>query len=398
MAGDGGRVAPRHAARLGRALASRVRAAVATGGASVVVEAKLLLIAAALSALAFVVVLFGLIVVGGAAFAQSDSPGGGAVDCVPSAPGKVAIPARFLPIYERASTRFGLGDRGVWVLASVHQLETGFGDSDRRHVSSDGARGPMQFLPSSWRKGLGDGGMRIVVPPTATDAEGYATDGDGDGLADIDNVSDAIHAAARKLRADGAPGDWRRAVFGYNHADWYVKQVLDGADALEGSCVHAPAPPPGGPLGELPADPLQRITYLARWIESQRLHYCWGGGHAPKPGPSQSFSYCWRPGPVEGQSMKTYAAEEAGLDCSGSVRWLLVLMGYPDPGPLHSSEFATAYPSGPGSHVTIWSNDGHVYVTIDGRDWGTSDSNYAHGPGFGPQSHSGFAASHPPGL
>jgi hypothetical protein len=393
MAGHGGRVA----ARFGRALASRLRRGVATGGASVVVEAKLLLIALVLAVLVMGMVLFGLIVVGGAAFAQEQSTGGETVSCTPSDAGKAVIPERFLPIYERASARFRLGDRGVWVLASMHREETTFGDSGGQRVSDRGARGPMQFLPSTWRAGLVGGGMRIVVPPTARDEVGYATDGDGDGLADIDNVHDAVHAAARYLRANGAPGDWHSAVFGYNHSDEYVKQVLDGADTFAGTCVHAPAPPPG-PLGELPADPLQRITYVARWIEAQRLHYCWGGGHAPKPGPSQSFDYCWRPGAGPDGAVQIRGAKEAGLDCSGSVRWLLVLMGYPDPGPLHSSQFATAYPSGAGSHVTIWSSDGHVYITIDGRDWGTSDSNYAHGPGFGPQSHSGFVPSHPPGL
>ena len=55
-----------------------------------------------------------------------------------------------------------------------------------------------------------------VGPPTSTAAEGYATDGDGDGIADVWNPADAIAAAARLLRANGAPGDYRRAVFAYN--------------------------------------------------------------------------------------------------------------------------------------------------------------------------------------
>ena len=57
-----------------------------------------------------------------------------------------------------------------------------------------------------------------------------------------------------------------------------------------------------------------------------------------------------------------------------------------------------AYPSGPGKAVTIWSNVDHVWLEINGRDWGTATSNFAHGPGFGPQSTAGFVASHPPGL
>ncbi len=80
------------------------------------------------------------------------------------------------------------------------------------------------------------------------------------------------------------------------------------------------------------------------------------------------------------------------------MRWLLVLSGYKDPGPLVSGDFANAYPSGRGKPVTIWSNVDYVFVEIDGRDWGTSDSNFAHGPGFGLQSKAGFVGSHPPGL
>ena len=48
--------------------------------------------------------------------------------------------------------------------------------------------------------------------------------------------------------------------------------------------------------------------------------------------------------------------------------------------------------------MTIWSNVDHVFLEIDGRDWGTSDANFAHGPGFGAQPTAGFVPSHPPGL
>ncbi|HWB69903.1 MAG TPA: hypothetical protein VG518_07985, partial [Solirubrobacterales bacterium] len=72
--------------------------------------------------------------------------------------------------------------------------------------------------------------------------------------------------------------------------------------------------------------------------------------------------------------------------------------GFPDPGPLISNEFADRYPAGPGRRVTIWSNVDHVWIQIDGRDWGTATSNLAHGPGYGAQSIEGFLQSHPPGL
>jgi hypothetical protein len=92
-----------------------------------------------------------------------------------------------------------------------------------------------------------------------------------------------------------------------------------------------------------------------------------GGGHGPQPGPSPgSGEHC--------------PAGTEGLDCSGAVHWLLVLSGYPDPGGLRSDLLGASYPSGPGQQVTIWANIDHVFVTIDGRDWGTATANFAGGP------------------
>jgi hypothetical protein len=75
-----------------------------------------------------------------------------------------------------------------------------------------------------------------------------------------------------------------------------------------------------------------------------------------------------------------------------------VLSGFEDTGPLVSGDFAGVFPSGPGEQATIWSNAVHVLITIDGRDRGTSETNFAHGPGFAAHSKEGFLASHPPGL
>src|SRR4029077_15200674 len=70
----------------------------------------------------------------------------------------------------------------------------------------------------------------------------YGVDANDDGRKDPYNPVDAICAAARYLRAAGGDHDIRQAVFAYNHADWYVDEVLLGAqqygripDALVGS-------------------------------------------------------------------------------------------------------------------------------------------------------------------
>jgi hypothetical protein len=275
--------------------------------------------------------------------------------------GSESPPPKLVPIYVAAAKAYHLGPRGPGILASINFYETSFGTN--MGTSEAGAIGWMQFLPESW--------------------EAFGVDANGDGRKDPYDPEDAIFAAARLLRYSGAPKDWYGAIWSYNHADWYVEEVEALAAKYNGPVECTPTGPTT--LGPLPAEALKRIEYVARWIESKRLHYCWGGGHLPKPGPSPGTGEFCGPG-------------VKGLDCSGSVRWLLVLSGYPDPGGIVSGDFATAYPSGPGKVVTIWSNVTHVFIEINGRDWTTSEFNFAHGPAFQDHTTVGFVASHPPGL
>ena len=67
----------------------------------------------------------------------------------------------------------------------------------------------MQFMPATWAL--------------------YGVDGDGDGRADITNDADSAMSAANYLTASGVSAGEdgvRRAIFAYNHADWYVNDVL----------------------------------------------------------------------------------------------------------------------------------------------------------------------------
>jgi hypothetical protein len=85
----------------------------------------------------------------------------------------------------------------------------------------------MQFLGSTWRRGTPPMTVPPVGPATTSPSKGcYATDGEGDGLADVGNPADATAGAARLLRTNGAPADYRRAILSYNHAEWYVDAVL----------------------------------------------------------------------------------------------------------------------------------------------------------------------------
>ncbi len=131
---------------------------------------------------------------------------------VPSIPSSTCaaagVPPILIPIYQRASNAYGLGPQGPAVLAGINEVETAFGTN--LNVSSAGAQGWMQFMPSTW----------------AT----YGVDANGDGVRDPYNPEDAIFAAARYLSAAGMPGDTYGAIYAYNHADWYVAEVLANAN------------------------------------------------------------------------------------------------------------------------------------------------------------------------
>jgi Transglycosylase SLT domain len=114
---------------------------------------------------------------------------------------------RYSKLYKKSAKRYGFGE-DWYVLAAVGKVESNHGES--MGPSSAGAMGPMQFLPSTW--------------------ETVGVDGDGDGEANIMDPRDAIPAAARYLDRSGAPEDWYRALFAYNHADWYVVKVLGIAE------------------------------------------------------------------------------------------------------------------------------------------------------------------------
>jgi hypothetical protein len=117
------------------------------------------------------------------------------------------VPPVLIPIYQGASARYGLGPQGPAILAGINAVETAFGTN--LGPSSAGAEGWMQFMPETWAI--------------------YGVDANGDGVADPNNPEDAIYAAASYLKAAGMPADTYGAIYAYNHADWYVEEVLANA-------------------------------------------------------------------------------------------------------------------------------------------------------------------------
>ena len=122
---------------------------------------------------------------------------------------KFRIPPFLLPIYQAAGVQYGIR----WeILAAINEIETDYGRN--LNVSSAGALGWMQFMPATWKL--------------------YGTDANHDGKRDPYNPVDAIFATARYLKAAGGEADINRAIFAYNHADWYVDSVLMRARLITG--------------------------------------------------------------------------------------------------------------------------------------------------------------------
>jgi hypothetical protein len=161
----------------------------------------------------------------------------------------------------------------------------------------------MQFLGSTWRRGTPPMTVPPVGLPTISDAAGYAADGDGDGLADVWNRDDAVAGAARLLRGSGAPGDYRRALFAYNHAGWYVDRVLAKAEEYRGAL----AP-------EARGGALEVLTWAVGHVG--RFTYQLGGSTD-------------RGGTV--RDMRVREPSASTCDCSMFVRWAMAQAGI-DPG------------------------------------------------------------------
>jgi hypothetical protein len=176
--------------------------------------------AAAIALLGLSLVLLVATLMGGLAPPSSCGPGA-RTRYEPSPVALSNIPGNYLRWIRQAGGRYGLD----WsVIAGIYSIETDFGRLDARGVRSGenfaGAGGPGQFLAGTWRI--------------------YGVDGDRDGVKDRYNPADAIPSTANLLRRSGAPADYRGAVFAYNHAGWYVDDVLARAACYRGAAAADP--------------------------------------------------------------------------------------------------------------------------------------------------------------
>ncbi|MGW5722823.1 C40 family peptidase [Amycolatopsis sp. NPDC003865] len=185
------------------------------------------------------------------------------------------IPGDYLALYRAAASACPGLDWSI--LAAIGKVESDHGRSKLIGIAegtenSFGARGPMQFLQSTFdgvvaRHPLPPGGK---TPPSPWDKH------------------DAIYAAAYYLCESGAPNDIRKALFAYNHADWYVDEVLDQAERYSKAAVGT------GRCDDIQAPNFATATAINFACGQLGLPYLWGGN-----------------GPLNGDS---------GFDCSGLTK------------------------------------------------------------------------------
>ena len=230
------------------------------------------------------------------------------------------------------------------------------------------AMGPMQFLPGTWSR--------------------YASDGDGDGKADVQNVFDSSLAAARYLCSGGLnlrdPSQVMTAILRYNNSVAYARNVLGWAAAYATGVVPVNLPPitgPVPPLGDahldnyeglgpglpmnatgLPADdPLALMPLMARGDVASQIPVYPGQALGPLPGPgarsrfrSRRRSSCsaavaaTRPRraaaatPARMRGVLYHAASRGA--CSGRAGWAQMLMPQPPPAAPAPDPFAPPPP------------------------------------------------------
>lgn len=318
-----------------------------------------------------------------------------------SARARAQIPPAYLSLYIEAAARYGLD----WaILAGIGKVECDHGrDPDpsctkEGAMNSAGAGGPAQFLASTW--------------------SAYGVDGDGDGRADRWSPADAIFAMANYLRASGAPGDYRKAIYAYNHADWYVDEVEHWASVYRGQTLASAASAPEVSIADWPGVGEVEFTSGDKALLSPTDgHVALVPAQAPLVAQAmviagnelQDLPY----GP-DGHPDPRGALDE---DCSSTVNYVLYRSGVRRIGEiLRDNPLAQDYINwgapGPGRWVSIYSTTAptdHVFIVIAGLRLDTSHNGTDVGPNRnedGPRwrildhipTWAHWTVRHPPGL
>jgi hypothetical protein len=327
-----------------------------------------------------------------------------------SARARAEIPPAYLRLYLEAARRYRLD----WAtLAGIGKVECDHGrDPDpsctrEGAVNSAGAGGPAQFLAATWSE--------------------YGISADARSAPDRWNPADAILGMANYLRASGAPADYRKAIFAYNHASWYVADVerwaalyrgpaqsaaAESATAQTGSAGYAAE---GAPLADI------RSPAPVESIPGDRAVLSPRDGHValvPDGLPPTAQAMV-----IAGNELQDLPYGRAGHpeplgalseDCSSTVNYVLYRAGVrPLVEIVRENPLAQDYVDwglpGPGRWVTIYATSDHVFLVIAGLRLDTSHNGTDIGPNRtqdGPRwrildhipTWARWSVRHPPGL
>ncbi len=246
-------------------------------------------------------------------------------------------PSFLIPIYMEAGHKYGV----PWeVLAAINAIESNYGQN--LNTSSAGAVGWMQFEPSTWAR--------------------YGLAVDGHSVPNPYDPRDAIFSAAKYLAAAGAQQDVAKAVYAYNHASWYVDEVMARAHAIATHAQYQRLTVKHGTFSVNFATGLKtipvvryssgtlshfdRLIAAANMVSAANFPYVYGGGH---------------------EQPSVFAP----FDCSGSVSYVMQQAGYKVPTTVSGDIPMWKFPAGPGK-VTIFYNSWHTFMRIGNRYFGTS--------------------------
>jgi hypothetical protein len=315
------------------------------------------------------VVIVGALAHAGNAAAQGCGVQASATSLNTSGAGPVGAPAPAadVPLFQAAAVQFTLGPEGPSILAAINEVETTFGTSDLPGVHSGanhaGAEGPMQFEPGTWAR------YGLVAPGGASPASPY-------------NENDAVWSAANLLRASGAPNDWQAAIFAYNHAGWYVDEVLyDAAAMYRSGKAGSPSASSAGNGQPAPTDSIEVAeqcaaeqgipTQLTPGPSAQILPG--GAAAAPQDAPeavkraiaagNELIDKPYLYGGGHGQALTSIASS---YDCSSSTSFVLYAAGVFGSWPEDSTQLESYGVSGPGRWITVYANKGHAFIDVAG--------------------------------
>ncbi len=360
------------------------------------------------------VAVFGLLLLGGAAIAlvgggpsEAAAPAGQAAV---SALARSEIPSLYLHLYIAAASRYGID----WaILAGIGKVECDHGRDPSPSCAREGAEnaagagGPMQFLASTWAR--------------------YGIDVSGGGRPDRWNAADAIYSAANYLRAAGAPGDYRAAIYAYNHAWWYVQEVESWADRYRGQGAGvetvAAAQEATDEVGQR-AISQQASDTPVLYVPGDQAKLLRGDGHValiPEAAPPAVQAMIVAGNELQdlpyGPTGHPDPLDASSEDCSSTVNYVLYRAGVRSLAEIvRENPLAQDYiqwgAAGPGRWVSVYATDTpqpHVFMTIAGLRLDTVGGSTDEGPNSsqeGPRwrvlpfipTWAHWSVRHPPGL